>query len=177
MAIAYIGLGANLGDRLVMLRRALDALAEHTTILAASSVYETLPQGYADQPDFLNAVVQVETLLSARDLLGLTQSIEERLGRARRERWGPRLIDLDILWYDGCVCHDADLVLPHPRMHQRAFVLVPLAEIAPGLVLPGSGKTASALARTLSATQRITKTDGNLRVARVWGGGGQSPSA
>jgi 2-amino-4-hydroxy-6-hydroxymethyldihydropteridine diphosphokinase len=177
MAIAYIGLGANLGDRLETLQEALDALAESVSVLDVSSVYETAPQGCADQPDFLNAVARIQTDLPPADLLSAMSGIERRLGRMRHRRWGPRTIDLDILSYDRLVCHGPDLTLPHPRMHQRAFVLIPLAEIAPQFVHPVFGKTASTLAAACAPTQRITRTQSALRMPRVQGRGEESPNA
>lgn len=139
MSTAYLGLGGNLGDRRKYLANALLGLGDGAGICVekVSSVYETKPMGVVDQPDFLNLVAQVTTELSAHDLLARCFHIETSLGRVRTERWGPRTIDLDLLWYDGQSVNDLDLVLPHPRMATRAFVLVPLAEIAPMLLLDG----------------------------------------
>lgn len=139
MSTAYLGLGGNLGDRVQNLREALRRLAAAPGLLigATSSVYETKPVGVAGQPDFLNMVVRVETTLAPRELLSLCLRIETELGRVRRDHWGPRTIDLDVLWYDGRTWCDSELVLPHPRLKERAFVLVPLAEIAPRIALDG----------------------------------------
>ncbi|MCX8053162.1 MAG: 2-amino-4-hydroxy-6-hydroxymethyldihydropteridine diphosphokinase [Armatimonadetes bacterium] len=137
--IAYLGLGANLGDRLANLREAIRRLEDAgCRVIARSSVYETEPVGITDQPDFLNAVIKVETSLTARDLLNLCKSIENEMGRVRTNKWSPRVIDIDILLYDdSSVCED-DLVIPHAEMLKRAFVLIPLAEIAPGVMIaPG----------------------------------------
>lgn len=134
---AYLSLGSNLGDRVESLRSALRRLeADHTRLLAVSSVYETLPQGKTDQPSFLNLAAAVETALVPKALLHHLQGVEAALGRQRRERWGPRTIDIDLLLYGQRVLAEPDLILPHPRMCERAFVLVPLLELNPDLVLP-----------------------------------------
>lgn len=131
---AYLALGANIGDREASLREAVRRLRESgCKVTAASSLYLTRPVGVLDQPDFLNAVIRVQTTLTPHGLLKLCVSIEETLGRERTIRWGPRVIDIDILIYEGIALDDPELVLPHPRMIERAFVLVPLAEIAPEL--------------------------------------------
>ena len=136
---AYLGLGGNLGDRQRHLSAAVLALNSEPGVRVEriSSVYETAPVGVVDQPDFYNLVVEVATTLTARELLQRCFAIEKELGRVRAERWGPRTIDLDVLWYEGVALQEADLTLPHPRMIERAFVLVPLAEIAPALLLEG----------------------------------------
>ena len=128
---AAIGLGTNQGERLNNLRLALDALSllPSTSVTDISPVYETEPVGYADQPDFLNAVCCVETELSPRALLGACLGIEAALGRIRTFRNGPRVIDLDLLLYEGVTMQTDELTLPHPRMGERAFVLCPLADI------------------------------------------------
>lgn len=140
---AYLGLGSNVGDRRENLHTAVRLVAsdQHCRVTAVSALYLTKPVGFVDQGDFLNAVIEVRTALSARDLLRLCRSIEERLGRQRTFRWGPRVIDIDILSYDAGTIDEEELVVPHPMMMERAFVLVPLAEIAPELALPG-GMTA-----------------------------------
>jgi 2-amino-4-hydroxy-6-hydroxymethyldihydropteridine diphosphokinase len=133
---AYLALGANIGDREANLREAVRRLRESgCKVTAVSSLYLTKPVGVLDQPDFINAVIGTETALAPHDLLRLCRSIEETLGRERTIRWGPRVIDIDILLYEGAVVDEPELVLPHPRMLERAFVLVPLAEIAPELEL------------------------------------------
>lgn len=136
---AYLGLGGNLGDRRHYLSAAVLALNSEAGLRVEkiSSVYETAPVGVVDQPDFYNLVVEVATTLTAHELLARCLAIEKKLGRVRLERWGPRTIDLDVLWYDNVTLNDGDLTLPHPRMKERAFVLVPLAEIAPTLLLQG----------------------------------------
>lgn len=128
---AFVALGSNLGDREALLAQARDALAAlpGTTLLAASSVYETAPQDREDQPPFLNQVVALETGLEARDLLAACQRIENEHGRRRAVPFGPRTLDVDILLLEGMESDDPLLTLPHPRMWRRAFVLVPLAEV------------------------------------------------
>lgn len=137
---AYIALGANLGNRPQCLYRALLSLDEHPGIVvnSLSSIYETDPVGYTDQPNFLNMVAEVSTNLSPEELFQATSAVESELGRKRTVRWGPRIIDLDILLYDQVKIDTATLQIPHPRMFERAFVLMPLAEITPALHIPGS---------------------------------------
>ena len=143
MTTAYVGLGSNLGDRLGYLRAAVAALAARGLgPVAVSSVYESEPLG-PPQPDYLNAVVSVSTTLSARELLETLKAIEAELGRRTTERWGPREIDLDLLLYGDEMLEEDDLIVPHPEMTRRSFVLVPLLEIAPLLDLP-SGEPATA---------------------------------
>lgn len=136
---AVLGLGSNLGDRVDYLRQALDALAllPGTSVTAVSSVYETAPVGYADQPDFYNLVAVVQTELSPRALLGGCLGIEAALGRQRTFRNAPRVVDIDLLLMEGVTSDDPELILPHPRMMERAFVLVPLAELFPDRVALG----------------------------------------
>lgn len=128
-----LGLGSNLGDRLDHLRRAVAALAEQDEVTAVSDVYDTDPVGGPDQGRFLNLVVALRTARSPHELLGLAQDLEAAAGRVREVRWGPRPLDVDILWIDGEEVDEADLTVPHPRMHERAFVLVPLADVAPDI--------------------------------------------
>jgi 2-amino-4-hydroxy-6-hydroxymethyldihydropteridine diphosphokinase len=147
----FLGLGSNLGDRLANLQAAQAALAPQVSILAASPVYETAPWGYRDQPPFLNRVVQAQTGLSPVDLLAYLKRIEVTLGRKPNFRNGPRLIDLDILFYDDLVLETPDLVIPHPRLAERAFVLVPLADLAPDLRHPLLGLTIRALLQSVDS--------------------------
>ena len=135
----YLGLGANLGDRRASLRRALRLLAhlEDTQLLRVSSFYETPPWGNEKQPPFLNACAALETRLSPLVFLRRTQRIERALGRVRKEHWGPRTIDIDLLFAEGFESAAPELRLPHPYLHERAFVLLPLAEIVPGLIVRG----------------------------------------
>lgn len=136
MAIAAIGLGANLGDRAGTLREAVRRLEDLGEIVAVSSLYETAPVGYLDQSPFLNAAVALDTALPAPDLMTALLAIEHGLGRVRTFRNAPRTLDLDLLLYDDLTVDTPELTLPHPRLHERAFVLVPLAEIAPAVVHP-----------------------------------------
>lgn len=134
MSRAFLGLGSNLGDRREQLRAAVASLPGVT---AVSDVYETDPVGGPEQGRFLNIVVEIETDLDPRALLGLCHRIESAAGRVRDVRWGPRTLDVDILWVDGVTVDDADLQIPHPRMWERRFVLEPLAELAPDLLPDG----------------------------------------
>ena len=132
----YIALGTNLGNRLANLRAAIQAMPPEIQVLAESHVYETPPWGYEEQPAFLNMVIKAETKLEPEPLLKRLKQLEVELGREQNFRWGPRLIDLDILFYDDLVLDSPPLVIPHPRLHERGFVLVPLADVAPDLVHP-----------------------------------------
>lgn len=132
----YIALGTNLGERLANLRAAIRTMPPDVNVIEESPVYETPPWGYEDQPAFLNMVIKAETNLQPESLLAYLKQIEAELGREKSVRWGPRLIDLDILFYDDLVLNSPPLVIPHPRLHERAFVLVPLADVAPELVHP-----------------------------------------
>jgi 2-amino-4-hydroxy-6-hydroxymethyldihydropteridine diphosphokinase len=145
---AYIGLGANLADPAAHVRAALASIERlpQTTLLARSSFYRTAPIGIVDQPDFINAVCSVETTLSSVALLQSLMGIEQAHGRVREKQGGPRRIDLDLLLYGTEQTHGEALVLPHPRMHERAFVLLPLCEIAPTVEIPGRGAARALLA-------------------------------
>jgi 2-amino-4-hydroxy-6-hydroxymethyldihydropteridine diphosphokinase len=144
---AYVGLGANIGPREVTLLRAVDLLAASTgvDVVAVSQLRETEPVGVVDQPLFLNGAVRVETTLPARALLDLLLEIERSLGRVRAERWGPRTVDLDLLVYGRERIDEPGLRVPHPRLHERAFALEPLAELDPELDLPGLGRVSGLL--------------------------------
>lgn len=138
MTRAYLGLGSNLGDRLEHLRRAVARLGERgVRVLRSSRVYETEPVGGPPQSDYLNAVVEVEADGSARDLLTSCLAVEDALGRERAERWGPRVIDIDVLTFGYQAIDEPGLRVPHPRMHERAFVLIPLLDLDPDPILPG----------------------------------------
>ena len=144
MTRAYIGLGANLGDRGATIRRAVELLPD---LVAVSTLIETDPVGYLDQPRFLNGVAALETELPPRELLERLLRIERTLGRTREgPRFGPRTIDLDLLLYGDAELDEPGLTVPHPRMHERRFVLEPLAELEPELVIPGRGPVATLLA-------------------------------
>ncbi|HEX6734836.1 MAG TPA: 2-amino-4-hydroxy-6-hydroxymethyldihydropteridine diphosphokinase [Azonexus sp.] len=145
MSLAYVALGANLGDPASTVRAAFGALANlpDSRVLRCSSLYRTAPVGVVDQPEFINAVALLETTLAPQRLLAELLDIECRFGRQRAEKNGPRTLDLDLLLYDERCIELPELILPHPRLHLRAFVLLPLAEIAPDLVLPGRGRIAA----------------------------------
>jgi len=145
MSIAYLGLGTNLGDRKENLSKAIEAISLKMSISKQSSLYETTAWGYTDQPDFLNQVIQVETDLSPLRLLNFLKKTEVKLGRVENFRYGPRLIDIDILFYDDLVITTSRLQIPHPMLPERAFVLVPLNEIAPGYIHPILKKTVAEL--------------------------------
>jgi 2-amino-4-hydroxy-6-hydroxymethyldihydropteridine diphosphokinase len=138
MPTAYLGLGSNIGDRLATLQRAADLLEaeDGVTVVASSRVWETDPVGGPPQPDFLNVVLRVETSLSPRELLDAAHRVEQALGRVRDVRWGPRTIDVDIELFDDERVDDPDLTIPHPRLLERAFVVLPLLELEPDPVLP-----------------------------------------
>ncbi|MCF8024248.1 MAG: 2-amino-4-hydroxy-6-hydroxymethyldihydropteridine diphosphokinase [Desulfobacteraceae bacterium] len=142
--IAYIAVGANLGDRVAACRQGAEMLSKNPDlrIFVHSPYYETAPLGYDDQPWFVNAVFGVETGLEPEQLLGRLKEAENRAGRDRSTiRFGPRVLDLDLIFYENEIIHSPDLVVPHPRMHQRAFVLRPLADIAPELIHPKLGRS------------------------------------
>ncbi len=139
--IAYLALGTNLGDRIANLRAAQIALEPEVHVLRCSPIYETPPWGFTDQPSFLNQALEVETGLSPSDLLKTLKRLEEKLGRQPNFRNGPRLIDIDILFYDSLVLSQSGLDIPHPRIEDRAFVLVPLADLAPDQRHPVNGRT------------------------------------
>jgi 2-amino-4-hydroxy-6-hydroxymethyldihydropteridine diphosphokinase len=137
----YLALGTNLGERLSNLENAIAAMPPEILPLECSPVYETLPWGYTDQPVFLNQVIKARTDLAPQDLLLALKDLETRLGRESTFRYGPRLIDLDILFYDQVVLQTAALAIPHPRLAERAFVLVPLADLAPDFRHPALART------------------------------------
>jgi 2-amino-4-hydroxy-6-hydroxymethyldihydropteridine diphosphokinase len=146
---AYVGVGANLGEREATIRRAVELLGEATgvEVVAVSSLLETEPWGAVEQPPFLNGVVALETELEPHALLRVLLDVERALGRVRSgERYGPRTIDLDLLLYGDLVVDETGLAVPHPRLHERRFALEPLAELAPDAVVPGRGTVAALLA-------------------------------
>ena len=163
MAEAYIALGSNLGDRLRTMREAVGRLRVHGTIEAVSSVYETEPVGVTDQPAFLNAVLRLRTELGPAALLATMLAIEVDLGRLRTTVNGPRTVDLDLLFYDDLSVDTAELVVPHPRLHERAFVLVPLVDIAPDLLHPAQSVRVSELLSMLGGPRGVERfTGGSL---------------
>jgi 2-amino-4-hydroxy-6-hydroxymethyldihydropteridine diphosphokinase len=143
--LIHLALGTNLGDRRSNLRTALDALPPEVVLQAESKIYETPPWGFEDQAAFLNMAVRAGTDLEPQPLLKHLKQLETRLGREPSFHWGPRLIDIDLLFYDELVLDSPRLVIPHPRLHERAFVLVPLADIAPDFVHPVMDKTINQL--------------------------------
>ncbi|MBS4032653.1 MAG: 2-amino-4-hydroxy-6-hydroxymethyldihydropteridine diphosphokinase [Clostridiales bacterium] len=147
MARAYLGLGSNLGDRKKELDFALDSLKNHPDInlVQIADILETDPVGYLEQGKFLNTVVELETTLEPYALLSVLQQIEQDAGRVRTIRWGPRTLDIDILLYDNLTLQDPDLIIPHPRMREREFVLLPLLQIAPNLFVPPNSQTVKEL--------------------------------
>ena len=159
MTVAHVGLGANIGEPRAQVLAAWDALGRipQTRAIARSSLYRSAAMGYEDQPDFLNCVAKLETALQPRALLSHLQQIERDLGRTRSSRDAPRTIDLDLLLYGSEVIDTPDLVVPHPRMHERVFVLEPLVELDPGAVIPGRGSAAEYL-RACGA-QRIQRVE------------------
>ncbi len=161
MSRAYVALGGNVDGpaaRLLAVMGEFDSLP-HTRLLRASSLYRTAPVGYADQPDFINAAVLLETGLAPDDLLAELLEMETRHGRVRHLRNGPRTLDLDLLLYEGLILDDDPaLILPHPRMHQRSFVLAPLVEIDPECVLPRHG-LASSILKNMTGREDVHRID------------------
>jgi 2-amino-4-hydroxy-6-hydroxymethyldihydropteridine diphosphokinase len=159
-AVVYLGLGSNLGDRHQNLERALAFLGQRLKVATVSSIYDTEPLGDVSQPRFLNLVCQVYTRLTPEALLALAKGIESKLGRVGKSG-APRPIDIDILFYGDRVVKTAELVIPHPRLTKRAFVLVPLAELAPDLAHPITGKTVTELLAELNGTQGVLRWQGS----------------
>ncbi|MBL8077036.1 MAG: 2-amino-4-hydroxy-6-hydroxymethyldihydropteridine diphosphokinase [Anaerolineales bacterium] len=143
--IVYLALGSNMGIRLANLKNAINNLTPQMTVKAKSHVYETPPWGFKEQPPFLNQVVQVETYLQPEALIHHLKRLETALGRVPNFQNGPRIIDIDILFFDDMVLNSPNVQIPHPRLHERAFVLTPLADLAPALVHPVLNKSVSML--------------------------------
>lgn len=157
MITAYLSLGSNMGNRQRNLEDALSLIKNYQGIKLEkiSSFYETEPVGYVDQDWFLNAVVEIATDLTPQELLGVVGEIEEELGRVRTIRWGPRTIDVDILFYGGKMVVEENLEIPHPRIQERAFVLKPLGELAPYLIHPYYGQTVEELLGNLADAEEV----------------------
>ena len=157
--IAYIGFGSNLGDKISQCEKAISEIliTDCHKLLAKSSLYKTQPIGYTSQDWFINGVIKIETNLEAPDLLRTLKTIEFQLGRTETFRWGPRTIDLDILFFDDIEIHTKELQIPHPLIQNRQFVLIPLAEIDPALVHPVLEKTVQELLNNLKEDQGVEK--------------------
>ena len=168
--LAYIGIGSNLGDKRENIRRAVEALGAdpRNGLVRCSHLYCTEPVGKTDQGWFVNGVVSLETSMGPRELLEFLISIEKRMGRVREEKWGPRTIDLDILFCGDQILNDIDLHIPHPRLHERRFVLIPLKEVAPNLIHPLLGKTVSRILAELGTEERVIPLEeGNEKACTV----------
>ncbi|MHA2609285.1 MAG: 2-amino-4-hydroxy-6-hydroxymethyldihydropteridine diphosphokinase [bacterium JZ-2024 1] len=161
MARVWIGVGSNLGDRKAYLVEAVECLQNYARVLRRSSIYLTSPWGYSAQPDFLNAVVEIETTYEPQELLRILKEIEREMGRKPGEKWHPRVIDLDILLYEDRIVKTEELTIPHPLLSERLFVLVPLSEIIPEKEHPVIGKTIEQLRREKEGNaggERVEKT-------------------
>lgn len=151
LQMVYLLLGSNLGNRKEILDKAIQLLSQKVGLIVSQSKdYETKPWGMTDQPDFLNLAIAIHTNLEPLEILKQTQAIENQLGRVRKEKWGARLIDIDIMFYGNEIINEPGLKIPHPLLQERDFVLTPLAEIAPNFVHPGFGKTVSELQELLA---------------------------
>jgi len=157
--VAFIGIGSNLGDKIRNCKSAVEGLAKlrGSRVLVSSSLYKTEPVGYREQDWFVNCVVKIGTAWGPHALFRHLKEIEKILGRQKTFMWGPRVIDLDLLLYNTDRYSDRDLQIPHPRLHERAFVLVPLCEIAPAVIHPALGKTARKLLEALDETEAVEK--------------------
>lgn len=157
----YLSLGSNLGDRTAMLSKAVAGLGctPGVRVLRTSPVYESEPWDLTEQPKFLNIVAEIETDLLPLELLNAVKALEQRLGRRPARRWGPRSIDIDLILWEGITMHSPELSLPHKRFRERAFVLTPLADLAPGAVDPETGSTVAALSDRLDATGLVRRAE------------------
>ncbi len=156
---AFLGIGSNVGDKEQNIAKAISLVSrmERTVIEKSSSLYKTEPVGYSDQDWFVNAVIRIKTPMNPNELLTALLAIEQELGRQRGRKWGPRIIDLDILFYDGLILEEDGLTLPHPHLHDRAFVLKPICEIAPDFMHPVLQRSLSAIYDELPDTKQVIK--------------------
>ena len=159
MEKAYISIGSNLGERERNCRRAVEGISAFAGVTAVSSYYETEPVGVEDQPLFINCAIEIATDLAPRELLRKLQAIENKLGRTHKIKWGPRTIDLDIIFYGNEIINDSDLKVPHPEAHKRRFVLEPIREIAPELVHPLLKLSVTELLDSLNDPHKVVKLD------------------
>ncbi len=159
MKNVFISLGTNMGDRTENLKSALLQVSKFSKIIKLSSIYKTEAVGNESQPDFLNAAIELETGLLPYELLERLHSIENEMGRKRETKWGPRIIDLDIIFYNDLVIISPNITIPHPHAHQRRFVIEPLAEIAPDFIHPKLNMTISELSGQLSDSKKVIKSD------------------
>ena len=166
--VAHLGLGTNLGDRTGNLRKALELLTAQLSaqsglrLLRCSQVYETEPWGVADQPPFLNCVAEISTTLDPEGLLAVCKEVERQMGRQPGLRWGPRPIDIDVLLFGDLIVRLPHLEIPHPRLHLRAFALIPLAELVPDTVHPGTGRTIRELTDAVEGRDGVAPNGGTL---------------
>jgi len=158
MPRAFISLGSNLGDRVLNCKKALGEISRFAEIRGVSSVYETEPVGYEDQPYFINCAAEIETALPPLELLDRLHEVEKGLGRVRGEAWGPRIIDIDIIFYDDLIIDTEELTIPHVSAHARRFVLEPICEINPMFVHPGFGVRIYVLLNSLDDDKKVVKT-------------------
>ncbi len=159
MQRVFIAIGSNLGDKISNCRRAIDEIAGFCEIVKVSSLYETEPVGNEDQPNFINSVAEIRTDLSPHELLAYLNRIEEKLGRVRSEKWGPRTIDLDIIFYGDQIIKDDNLIIPHPRAHLRRFVLESICEIAPEFIHSEIKISVLELLKSLPDNKKVIKRD------------------
>ena len=157
--IAYIGIGTNLGDRLANIKRAIEYFKaeEEINAIVLSNLYETEPVGYRDQPEFINGVIELKTSFSLQNLFIFLKNVEKKMGRIKTFKYGPRIIDLDILFYDDVIYSDLDIIVPHPHLKNRAFVLYPLAELCENYIHPLYFKSIANLKNDLINEQRMKK--------------------